>query len=70
MRLFSQVNAGGTSIVLVTHDEAVAQKARRVIRLADGRIISDETRSGSGDEPRADLDAGSAPAQSAGEAAP
>ena len=41
MGLFSQVNQSGTSIVLVTHDEAVAGKAGRVIRLADGRITSD-----------------------------
>ncbi|MDO9632511.1 MAG: ABC transporter ATP-binding protein [Humidesulfovibrio sp.] len=41
MRLFAQVNETGTSIVLVTHDEAVAGKAGRVIRLADGRIIAD-----------------------------
>jgi len=41
MRLFAQVNETGTSIVLVTHDEAVARKAGRVIRLADGRIIAD-----------------------------
>jgi len=42
MRLFAQVNESGTSIVLVTHDEAVARKAQRIIRLADGRIVSDE----------------------------
>jgi putative ABC transport system ATP-binding protein len=41
MRLFTQVNQGGTSIVLVTHDEAVAALAGRIIRLADGRITSD-----------------------------
>ncbi|MDP3426440.1 MAG: ABC transporter ATP-binding protein [Humidesulfovibrio sp.] len=41
MRLFTQVNEAGTSIVLVTHDEAVAAKAGRVIRLADGRITAD-----------------------------
>jgi putative ABC transport system ATP-binding protein len=41
MRLFAQVNETGTTIVLVTHDEAVAAKARRVIRIADGRLLSD-----------------------------
>ena len=43
MRLFAQVNETGTSIVLVTHDEAVAEKAGRVIRLADGRITNDSS---------------------------
>ena len=42
MGLFAQVNATGTSIVLVTHDEAVARQAQRIIRLADGRILSDD----------------------------
>jgi putative ABC transport system ATP-binding protein len=46
MRLFAQVNETGTSIVLVTHDEAVANKAQRIIRLADGRIVSDEAAGG------------------------
>ncbi len=41
MRLFTEINATGASIILVTHDEAVAAQAGRVIRISDGRIVSD-----------------------------
>jgi putative ABC transport system ATP-binding protein len=38
----------GTTLVLVTHDRAIATLMHRVIALRDGRIESDETLSGSG----------------------
>jgi putative ABC transport system ATP-binding protein len=38
LELFTEINASGTTIVLVTHDEATAAAAHRVIRLHDGRI--------------------------------
>ena len=45
MALFDTLNRQGVSIVMVTHEETVAAHARRIIRLQDGRIVSDETRS-------------------------
>jgi len=45
MRLFAQVNATGTTIVLVTHDENVAAQAGRIIKIADGRLVSDTSSS-------------------------
>ena len=39
MELFVEVNASGTSVILVTHDEQIAARAHKIIRLADGRIV-------------------------------
>ena len=36
-----QLNAAGHTIVLITHDNSIAVKAHRIIRLQDGRIIYD-----------------------------
>jgi putative ABC transport system ATP-binding protein len=38
--VFEDLVAGGTTVVLATHDEDVARRAMRVARLADGEIIT------------------------------
>jgi putative ABC transport system ATP-binding protein len=42
MALFHQLNDGGRTIIMVTHDEDVASHAKRIIRLRDGRIVDDQ----------------------------
>ena len=42
MRLFGELWRGGNPVILVTHEEDIARHARRIIRLRDGRIESDE----------------------------
>lgn len=39
MELLNEINAQGTSIVMVTHDPQQAAKAQRVIEIRDGVII-------------------------------
>ncbi|MEO5815714.1 MAG: ABC transporter ATP-binding protein [Gemmatimonadaceae bacterium] len=40
--LFERLNADGTTILVVTHDEDLASAARRVIHMRDGAILRDE----------------------------
>ena len=40
--LLDTLNAEGKTIILVTHEEDVARRARRIIRLRDGEIVADE----------------------------
>jgi putative ABC transport system ATP-binding protein len=41
LRLFDELNRQGKTLVMVTHDNNVSGRARRTIRLRDGRIESD-----------------------------
>jgi putative ABC transport system ATP-binding protein len=40
--VFEALNADGRTVVLITHEHEVAERARRVIRLADGQVVADE----------------------------
>jgi putative ABC transport system ATP-binding protein len=40
--LFGRLNADGTTVVVVTHDESLARAARRVVHMRDGEIVQDE----------------------------
>ncbi len=39
--LFAQVSEVGATLLMVTHDEALARRCGRIVRLEDGRIASD-----------------------------
>ena len=41
MALFNELNSKGNTIVLVTHEEDIAARARRIVRLKDGKIRDD-----------------------------
>lgn len=41
LRTFRELNERGHTIVLITHEPAVAERAQRTIRIQDGRLVSD-----------------------------
>lgn len=41
MALFSKLHAEGQTIIMITHEPDIARHARRIIRMRDGRIVSD-----------------------------
>ncbi len=43
VRLLEDLNAGGLTLVVVTHDPAIGRRARHRLRLVDGRIAGRET---------------------------
>jgi putative ABC transport system ATP-binding protein len=42
LALLGQLHEAGRTIVVVTHDRAVAEHAQRIVTLVDGRVVSDE----------------------------
>jgi len=41
MNFLKELNNDGTTIVLITHDPSLAEETKRIIRIQDGKIISD-----------------------------
>ena len=46
--LLSATTGRGRTLIVVTHDEGVARRCQRILRLQDGRIVSDEMRHSDG----------------------
>ncbi len=52
MTVFAEIHRQGNTIILVTHEEYIAEHANRIIRLRDGKIEKDEKNSHSIHAPR------------------
>ena len=44
LEFLKELNGDGTTIILITHDNGIAEQIKRVVRIQDGKIISDETK--------------------------
>jgi putative ABC transport system ATP-binding protein len=44
MAIFDKLHKDGRTIVMVTHSDEIARQAKRVIRMRDGKIVSDDRR--------------------------
>ena len=42
LELFRRLHAGGQTILLVTHDDEVAEAGDRIVRMRDGRVVNDD----------------------------
>lgn len=41
LEFLKQLHQEGTTVVLITHDNSIAEKTRRIIRIQDGKLVSD-----------------------------
>ena len=42
VKLIEELNAGGLTLIVVTHDKEIGKRSNRVIRLLDGKVISNQ----------------------------
>ena len=52
LEMVERLHREGRTVVVITHEDHVAAHARRIVRLGDGRVLSDEARTGSRAEVR------------------
>jgi putative ABC transport system ATP-binding protein len=48
MDLLDELNAAGNTLIVVTHEEDIAARARRIVRLLDGKVVEDQRTPGKG----------------------
>lgn len=41
MQILRELHSEGRTVILITHDNEIAEQADRVIKIRDGRIVSD-----------------------------
>ena len=51
LQLFCEINRQGRTVVIITHEQQVADHAKRIVRLRDGQVVGDERRTALADPP-------------------
>jgi putative ABC transport system ATP-binding protein len=51
MALFDELHVEGQTIILVTHEQKIAEHCRRVVCLSDGKVVSDDVKEGCSVQP-------------------
>jgi putative ABC transport system ATP-binding protein len=46
MRLLEELNGQGVTVLVVSHDPEIGARARRLLRMVDGRIVEDRPQEG------------------------
>jgi putative ABC transport system ATP-binding protein len=49
VELLEELNQQGTTLIVVTHDQALGRRAHRRLRMVDGKIVSDDTNANTAD---------------------
>lgn len=44
MNLFDELHSAGNTLIIVTHEQEIANRAKRIIRISDGKVVADEAR--------------------------
>ena len=44
IKILSDLNANGTTVVIITHNDEIAEKSRRVVKILDGKIVENSVR--------------------------
>ena len=44
MKILTELNQAGTTVVIITHNDEIAEKARRVVKILDGKIVENAVR--------------------------
>jgi putative ABC transport system ATP-binding protein len=48
VRIMEELNARGLTLIIVTHDQQIGERARRMLRLRDGRVVQDVSKEARG----------------------